>query len=91
LERFFGIWIISNHVMGEVVKDFEGEKEAWRRDVGGPAEDGLVYDFYFPRVRAVRCRGIDLSVLHRSEGTANLNDFEFCAGVDFWVGGEDIV
>ena len=36
--------------MRKVVKDFEGEEEAWTGDVGVPGEDGFVDNFDFGEV-----------------------------------------
>ena len=45
LERLFGIWVVADAVVGEVVKDFEGEEIAGDGDVGFPGKYGAVNDF----------------------------------------------
>lgn len=52
LKGFFGDWIVADTIMGEVVKDFEGEKIAGRGVVVGPIEDGPVDNLHAVRVAA---------------------------------------
>ena len=39
--------VVADRVVGEIVKDFEGEEEARRGDVRVPVEDGAVDDLDF--------------------------------------------
>lgn len=91
LERLLGGDVVSDAVVGEVVKDLHGEEEARRGDVLIPFEDGLVDDFDFICVAARFGGGEEVAVLEGCEGGGDFDDVELGAGVDLRVGGADVV
>ena len=60
LEGFFGERIVADTIMGEVVKDFEGEEIAGRGIVGRPIEDGPVDNLHAVGVAARGGRAVEV-------------------------------
>lgn len=79
--------VVADHVVREVVGDFEREEEARVGDVGGPVEDALVDDLDLVRVGGLGGVG----ALQARESVADLDDAVFGARVDVGVGGADVV
>lgn len=91
LEGFLGSDVVPDAVVGEIVKDFHGEEEAWRGLVLVPFEDGAVYNFDLVLVAAGFGCGEEVLVLHGGKVGGDFDDVVPRAGVDLGVYFADVV
>lgn len=91
LKRLLRRNVISDAIVGEVVKDLHGEEEARRGDILVPFEDGLVDDLDLVCVAARFGSGEEMAVLECRKGGGDFDDVEFGAGVDLRVSRADVV
>ena len=91
LEGLAGLDVVADAVVGEVVEDLHGEKEAGRGHVAVPVEDALVDDLDLVGVAAGLGGAAQVVLLHLGQGGGDLDDVEAGAGVDLGVDGADVV
>lgn len=91
LEGLFGEGVVADTVMGEIVKDFQGQHIAGCGDVGVPVEYGAIDDFHVICVSACGGGLGELRGLEGGERGGYFYDFEFCSGVDVWFEVADVV